>query len=181
MVIELQCSNCGTRLSLNPTDFWKYGWRYTGVPYCSKCVKTWKERNGKEWNEQYNEELMKDIFYQYLFDKISSKKLDSERYVIYENKESLYEKLKDIYNRIHEIKMLFPKCTLDFINEGEALNHCVGRMGYNKKMANGESLIIFIMDIKRSFFIHHLSPLYLTYNQFLCFFDYHIIYYNIHL
>ena len=24
MKIELQCSNCGTRLSLNPTDFWKY-------------------------------------------------------------------------------------------------------------------------------------------------------------
>ena len=104
MRIELQCSNCGTRLSLNPTDFWKYGWRFTGVPYCSKCVKTWKERNGKEWNEQYNEELMKDIFYQYLFDKISSKKLDSERHVIYENKESIYEKLKDISNSIYEIK-----------------------------------------------------------------------------
>ena len=104
MMIELQCSNCGTRLSLNPTDFWKYGWRYTGVPYCPHCIKTWKERNGKEWNAQYNEELMKDIFYQYLFDKISSKKLDSERYVIYENKESLYEKLKDISNSIDEIK-----------------------------------------------------------------------------
>ena len=104
MGIGLQCSNCGTRLSLNPTEFWKYGWRYTGVPYCSKCVKTWKERNGKEWNEQYNEELMKDIFYQYLFDKISSKKLDSERHVIYENKESLYEKLTDIVNSIDEIK-----------------------------------------------------------------------------
>lgn len=104
MKIELQCSNCGTRLSLNPTEFWKYGWRYTGVPYCSQCVKTWKERNGKEWNEQYNEELMKDIFYQNLFDKISSKKLDSERHVIYENKESIYEKLKDISNSIDEIK-----------------------------------------------------------------------------
>ena len=104
MRIELQCSNCGTRLSLNPTEFWKYGWRYTGVPYCPHCIKTWKERNGEEWNEQYNEELMKDKFYQYLFDKISSKKLDSERYVIYENKESLYGKLKDISNSIDEIK-----------------------------------------------------------------------------
>ena len=104
MMIELQCSNCGTRLSLNPTEFWKYGWRYTGVPYCPHCIKTWKERNGEEWNEQYNEELMKDIFYQYLFDKISSKKLDSERHVIYENKESIYGKLKDISNSIDEIK-----------------------------------------------------------------------------
>lgn len=43
-----------------------------------------------------------------------------------------------------DIKMSFPNCTQDFINEGEALHHCVGRMGYNKKMANGESLIIFV-------------------------------------
>lgn len=104
MKIELQCSNCGTRLSLNPTEFWKYGWRFTGVPYCPQCVKTWKERNGKEWNEQYNEELMKDIFYQYLFDKISSEKLDSERYVIYENKESFVRDLNKIRDKIVEIK-----------------------------------------------------------------------------
>lgn len=104
MRIELQCSNCGTRLSLNPTEFWKYGWRFTGVPYCPQCVKTWKERNGKEWNEQYNEELMKDIFYQYLFDKISSEKLDSERYVIYENKESFVRDLNEIRDKIVDIK-----------------------------------------------------------------------------
>ena len=104
MRIELQCSNCGTRLSLNPTDFWKYGWRYTGVPYCPHCVKTWKERNGEEWNEQYNEEEMKDEFYEYLFNKIEMGKTENNRYVIYENKESIYEKLKDISNSIDEIK-----------------------------------------------------------------------------
>ena len=104
MMIELQCSNCGTRLSLNPTDFWKYGWRYTGVPYCSQCVQTWKERNGKEWNEEYNEEDMKDEFYEYLFNKIEMGKTENNRYVIYENKESLYGKLKDISNSIDEIK-----------------------------------------------------------------------------
>ena len=104
MMIELQCSNCGTRLSLNPTDFWKYGWRYTGVPYCPHCVKTWKERNGEEWNEQYNEEEMKDEFYEYLFNKIEMGKTENNRYVIYENKESIYEKLKDISNSIDEIK-----------------------------------------------------------------------------
>ena len=104
MMIELQCSNCGTRLSLNPTDFWKYGWRYTGVPYCPHCVKTWKERNGKEWNEQYNEEEMKDKFYEYLFNRIEMDKAENNRYAIYENKESLYGKLKDISNSIDEIK-----------------------------------------------------------------------------
>ena len=102
-MIELQCSNCGTRLSLSPTEFWKYGWRYAGVPYCPHCVKAWKERNGKEWNEQYSEEEMKDKFYEYIFNKIEMDKAENNRYAIYENKESIYEKLKDISNSIDEI------------------------------------------------------------------------------
>lgn len=39
---------------------------------------------------------------------------------------------------------ILPLCTDDFINEGDKLHHCVGRMGYNKKMANGEDVIIFL-------------------------------------
>lgn len=104
MLIELQYSNCGTRLSLNPNEFWKYGWRYTGVPYCPHCVKTWKERNGKDWNEQYSEEQMKDKFYEYLFDKIEMDKLDDEKYVIYENKNSIVNCLNDIKNEIWNIQ-----------------------------------------------------------------------------
>ena len=104
MMIELQCSNCGTRLSLNPTDFWKYGWRYTGVPYCPHCVKTWKERNGKEWNEEYNEEEMKDKFYEYLFNKIEMNKTENNRYVIYENKETLGKYLSEIKDKVVDIK-----------------------------------------------------------------------------
>lgn len=103
-MIELQCSNCGTRLSLNPTDFWKYGWRYTGVPYCPNCVKTWKERNGKEWNEQYNEEKMKDKFYEYLFNKIEMNKAEDNIYVIYENKETFVRDLNEIRDKIVDIK-----------------------------------------------------------------------------
>ena len=104
MMIELQCSNCGTRLSLNPTDFWKYGWRYTGVPYCPHCIQTWKERNGKEWNEQYNAEEMKDEFYEYLFNKIKMDKAENNRYVIYENKETLGKYLNEIRDKVVDIK-----------------------------------------------------------------------------
>lgn len=32
----------------------------------------------------------------------------------------------------------------DLVNEGEALHHCVGRMGYDQKFARGETLIFFI-------------------------------------
>lgn len=104
MLIELQCSNCGKRETQLLMSFWRKGWRFTGVPYCPHCVETWKERNGKEWNEQYDEEEMKDNFYQCLFNKIERNKVKKEKYVIYENKESLYEKLKDISNSIDEIK-----------------------------------------------------------------------------
>lgn len=104
MKIELQCSNCGNREKLFPTEFWSRGWRSTGVPYCPHCIETWEERNGEKYSEQYDEEKMKDMFYQYLFNKIPSEKLDRERYVIYENKESIYEKLKDIVNSVDEIK-----------------------------------------------------------------------------
>lgn len=104
MLIELQCSNCGRRINYKPMLFWKMGWRFTGVPYCPHCVETWKERNGKEWNEQYNEEQMKDEFYEYLFDKIEVAKVDGTKYAIYENKDSFTKELNDIYDEIENIK-----------------------------------------------------------------------------
>lgn len=104
MLIELQCSNCGTRLSLNPTDFWKEEWRFTGVPYCPHCVETWKERNGKEWNEQYDEEQMKDEFYEYLFDKIEKKKVDGTKYAIYENKDNFSKSIESIKYDLDKIQ-----------------------------------------------------------------------------
>lgn len=104
MRIELQCSNCGNRLSLEPTDFWRDGWRFTGVPYCPHCIKSWKERNGQEWNEQHDEEKMKDKFYEYLFDKIEREQRESEEYKIYENKDNISKDLKEIKDKILDIK-----------------------------------------------------------------------------
>lgn len=37
-----------------------------------------------------------------------------------------------------------PKETSDLTKEGKALSHCVGRMGYGKKMAEGKSVILFV-------------------------------------
>ena len=104
MLIELQCSNCGKRTNYKPMLFWKMGWRFTGVPYCPHCVETWKERNGKEWNEQYDEEEMKDEFYEYLFSKIDMKKEEDDKFAIYENKDSFTKELNDIYDEIENIK-----------------------------------------------------------------------------
>lgn len=82
----------------------------------------------KYWHDFYTQQMTAD-----------QNKLIDIKIVEQANK---YKKLlKPISN---DIKMMFPKCTYDFIKEGEELHHCVGRMGYNTKMAKGESLIIFV-------------------------------------
>ena len=59
--ILYQCSNCGkierTRAALGVPDGMFYaGYRAHGdVLYCPDCVKTWKERNGAEYDEQYKD------------------------------------------------------------------------------------------------------------------------------
>ena len=46
--MEIQCSNCGLREKGHPNDFIEEGWRTVGdAKYCSYCVATWQERNGK--------------------------------------------------------------------------------------------------------------------------------------
>ena len=39
---------------------------------------------------------------------------------------------------------IIPHSPQDLINEGDALHHCVGRMGYDEKFAKEQSLIFFI-------------------------------------
>ena len=57
--INYQCGNCGKRFVTSPIPGVPDGMYYSGnravgdVFYCEDCVKTWKERNGKEFDEQY--------------------------------------------------------------------------------------------------------------------------------
>lgn len=52
-----------------------------------------------------------------------------------------YQKLE---KEVEDLKLILATSSQELINEGEALHHCVGRMNYNKKMAKGESLILFV-------------------------------------
>lgn len=52
-----------------------------------------------------------------------------------------YQKLE---KEVKDLKLILATSSQELINEGEALHHCVGRMNYNKKMAKGESLILFV-------------------------------------
>lgn len=56
--IECQCSNCGKRILISnhhgaSEAMYEGGYRATGAFYCAECVRTWKDRNGKEFDEQY--------------------------------------------------------------------------------------------------------------------------------
>lgn len=59
MKIHYQCSNCGKRFVTSPIPGVPQGMYYSGCRvigdafYCEDCVKSWKERNGKEFDEQY--------------------------------------------------------------------------------------------------------------------------------
>lgn len=59
MKIHYQCSNCGKRFVTSVIPGVPQGMYYSGCRvfgdafYCENCVKTWKERNGKEFDEQY--------------------------------------------------------------------------------------------------------------------------------
>lgn len=61
MKIKYQCSNCGQKFQTSAMLGVCHGMYFSGVRvvgdavYCEDCVKTWKERNGKEFNEQYKE------------------------------------------------------------------------------------------------------------------------------
>ena len=59
--IHYQCSNCGKREQTSGAIGVSVGMFYIGyrahgdVLYCPDCVKTWKERNGMEYDEQYKD------------------------------------------------------------------------------------------------------------------------------
>lgn len=61
-----------------------------------------------------------------------------------------YEKLSGYFGNL---KIIFPTSTFDLIKEGEELGHCVGKMNYNKKVAEDKTLILFVRkDEKKSLY-----------------------------
>ena len=60
MKIHYQCSNCGQKFQTSamigvPDGMYISGCRAVGDAfYCEECVKTWADRNGKPFDEQYD-------------------------------------------------------------------------------------------------------------------------------
>lgn len=80
-----------------------------------------------------------------------------------QEKKAAREESKEISKQMAEIASKFDFCNLvgksfavitakskiDLIDEGSKLNHCVGRMNYDKKQAKGESMICFLRKIDK--------------------------------
>ena len=54
------------------------------------------------------------------------------------------EKISDAEILIADWFFILPSNIFDLVSEGEALHHCVGKLGYDKKVINGESIIAFM-------------------------------------
>ena len=67
-------------------------------------------------------------------------------------RKALYEKFSKISNKYLTLERLIAKdnyCLVakspdDLVKEGQALHHCVGKMGYDQKFVNEETLIFFV-------------------------------------
>ncbi len=59
------------------------------------------------------------------------------------------EKYKPALIEDEKFCVIFPEKVMDFKREGNRLHHCVGKMGYDKKMAEERSLIAFIRKKKK--------------------------------
>lgn len=76
---------------------------------------------------------------------IADKKERAELYKKFATVAIKYEGLQ--YKRQADFIMLIPHSPADLIHEGDQLSHCVGRMGYDQKMAREETLIFFVRNI----------------------------------
>ena len=70
-----------------------------------------------------------------------------ERKELYKQFASVAEKYMPLQrNKDNAFIVVIAKSPQDLIREGKALDHCVGRMGYDQKFAREESLIFFVRD-----------------------------------
>lgn len=95
----------------------------------------------------------KNIFphdFEYWHDYYTSQMIISKNKLIDESMLAQSIKYKKMAKKINNLIIVFPTCTNDLIEEGEKLHNCVGRMGYNEKIANDTSLILFVREEEKT-------------------------------
>lgn len=81
------------------------------------------------------------------YDSVIAKEDREKRKQLYADFAKKAQKAKPLEYQTDSFAALIPKDIDDLKREGKELNHCVGKMGYDKKMADGEIVIVFVRDI----------------------------------
>lgn len=66
------------------------------------------------------------------------------RRILYDKFRKVAEKYLDLQHNKTDFAIVIAKSPAELVKEGDALHHCVGRMGYDQKFAREESLIFFV-------------------------------------
>lgn len=96
--IFVQCSNCGYHFKTSPAigvpeGMYYMGYRAVGSAlYCPECLKTWKDRNGAEFYEQYENPLK--MFANWWNDKVRDCVKDKSKIKTYRIVNGVYEEVK---------------------------------------------------------------------------------------
>ena len=126
---------------------WKSSWGRSASyrDYWNACVNLGLDMNDTKNYAPKDFQRMHDL----RIDEWASRKVELEK----EKKKKLDAELKaaaELYMNLPGIDfddkyvVIIPKCKKDFVAEGNALHHCVGKMGYDVKMQEGKCLIGFV-------------------------------------
>ncbi|MCL2061183.1 MAG: PcfJ domain-containing protein [Firmicutes bacterium] len=72
-----------------------------------------------------------------------------ERAELYAQFAAVAEKYMVLQKHKEDYAVIIARSPQELKNEGDALNHCVGKMGYDQKMVREETLIFFVRDASR--------------------------------
>ena len=81
------------------------------------------------------------------YESVIAKEDAEKQKILDENFEQKAKKAKRFEYQSEDYAVIVPSRTSDLVAEGKALHHCVGKMGYDKKMADGEIVIVFIRSV----------------------------------
>ena len=85
---------------------------------------------------------------------IRAKKLAKERREFDKSIKRVHDTLAKICGKEYEgMICVIPKNVRDLIDEGNAMKNCIGRMGYDRRIAQGESIILFLRNSKGEPFV----------------------------
>ncbi|MBQ7646987.1 MAG: PcfJ domain-containing protein [Clostridia bacterium] len=83
------------------------------------------------------------------YDSLKAKADKKERRKLYSDFRRAGESAKPLEWSNEQYAIIIPTNAYDLVREGRALNHCVGKQGYDVKVAKGEVLIAFVRQVSR--------------------------------